>query len=168
MNPQKFIDDIQAHPLVVALVIFGGLFVFFNVFNKKSPTATATAGGIPTASTPSPTGTETYAQQFTSYPSYNQPVVQMSTNAPAIPTTPATNNPAPVANVYNGVLGVSGQRHPADIGPWVAGRRVTYSGVTYTLKPGADGRLWGDVVGGQSGVLLWNGSDRIQGAPIQT
>lgn len=166
MDPQKFIDEIQAHPVVIAIIIFGGLFVFFNVFNKnKTPAASTTGTSL---NTPTPTGTETYAQQFTSYPNYNQPVVQMSTNAPTQSTTSTTTPTAAPMNVYHGVLGLSGQRHPAQIGPWQAGRRVTYSGVTYTLKPGPDGRLWGDIVGGQSGVLLWDGSDRIQGAPLQS
>lgn len=169
---QKFLDEIQRHPLVVALVVFGVFFVFFQFF-KKQQTPTGTPAGASTLGGGMdvrgvPLSQDVYASQMYQYPQYNAPVVtqqapQQTTTPPPTQTTPPPTGTSPI---WNGVLGIAGSIHPANIGPWVAGRRVTYQGVTYTLKPGPSGRLWGDIVGGQSGVLLWNGNDYAGGARI--
>ena len=168
---QKFIDEIQRHPLVVALVVFGVFFVFYQFMQKNKPTSTAgksTLGiGDNAGISALPANQDVYASQMYQYPQYNAPVVNQAAPAAPVNTTPgATQTPKGVAHIFNGVLGVAGSIHPANIGPWVAGRRVTYQGTTYTLKPGASGRLWGDIVGGQSGVLLWNGNDYAGGARV--
>jgi hypothetical protein len=165
---QKFIDQIQQHPLVVALVVFVLVFIVYNVIKKPATsTATAIPGATPTGTgVGGPTGSEVYASQNYQYPTYNAPVVQQT--APAVSTTPTTvpaaatptTSPAPASqNVYHGILSVIGSEHPANIGPWIPGRQITFSGQTYTLVPGAQGRLWGiDKSTGQQ-VNLWDGND---------
>lgn len=161
MKFDKIIDQIEAHPLVVALIVFAlGFVIVQYTNNKKATSGAATATG--TAKTVG--GGDTYAQQYTSYPTNTGTVVNQNQPPPPAPTANPPASTAPVkTGVFNGILGITGSIHPADIGPWTAGRTVNYKGTTYTLKPGADGRLWGDVKGGQSGVLLWNGNDYAGG-----
>lgn len=158
MNLKKLFDDIQGHPLVVALIFFVVVFVVYNLLKKKpAAPATPATGTLPTVQ-------DTYAQQYNQYPTVNtgggavinQPS-GVGTLAPPAPPVPAP--PVPTPSTYHGVLTVSGSRHPANIGPWIGGRHVQYGGTWYILHPGPSGHLWGDVIGGATGVLLWDGSD---------
>jgi hypothetical protein len=173
---RKFLDEIQTHPLVVAIVVFVVIFVAYNVLKKPS-TATGLPGGsgggtglAPGSGVGGPTGQEVYASQLYQYPTYTAPVVNQ--NAPPVPippaTTPVSSTPvtaAPAsASVYHGILSVVGSIHPANIGPWIGGRQVQVSGGTYTLNPGQDGRLYGmDKATGKQ-VLLWDGNDYAGGS----
>ncbi len=162
MDLRKFFDDIQNHPLVVAIIIFILLFLVYNVFKKGQSGQPVPATGQPV--TPPATSYNVSGITFPSSPP-----------GPAGPVGPVgpggmpgpqgrpgpQGSPAPIVttNTHHGVLTVKNQRHPANIGPWIAGRHVQYQGVTYVLHPGPNGRLWGDIVGGTPGVMLWDGSD---------
>lgn len=169
MDFKKLSDWTNAHPILVALGFFVVAFLLYNVL-KKGGTGSSSSTLTPTAQSPvAPGYSETYAQQYNSYPQFpnataNIPIssgqqtqTQTQTiNNPPPPSTPIATTPP----VYHGVLTVAGSRYPANIGPWIPGRHVTFQGVTYVLHPGPAGRLWGDVIGGAQGVLLWDGSDR--------
>lgn len=124
----KTLSDIGKHPIMIAIIIFGVLFLFFNVFKKKSGgtgAATMTLGPgtyiDPTTGAIStyPSSQETYAQQYNSYPQTTfQPgsnqITQQGAPAPTpVPTptptptptpapTPTTPKPTPVTygNIY--------------------------------------------------------------------
>jgi hypothetical protein len=170
---QKVLDEIQAHPLVVALVVFVVIFLGYNAFKKQtSPTGLPGGAGTGTAIAPGtgvggPTGTELYNSQLYQYPTYQQPVIQNIAPSPNPPpsTVPGVTPPAPASkSIYNGLLSVVGSIHPANIGPWTAGRQVNISGSTYTLDPGPSGRLWGNNKATGQKTLLWNGNDYAGGA----
>jgi len=166
---QKFLDEIQTHPLVVALVVFVGIFIVYNVFKKPSSSTTGLPAGTGTG-TPlgpgyntgvgGPTGTELYNSQLYQYPTYQQPVIQNIAPSPTPSTVPGVTPSAPASkNNYFGLLSQVGSEHPANIGPWTQGRQVNLLGQTYTLMPGPNGRLTGvNKANGQS-TLLWNGND---------
>jgi hypothetical protein len=167
---QDFFDQMQEHPIVVAIVFFVVVFIAYNVLKKPTTASTTLPGAVGTGTAGTgiggPTGSEVYASQNYMYPTYQQPVVNQ--NAPPPATTPAASTPATAApassGVYHGILSVVGSIHPANIGPWIAGRTVNVSGGTYTLVPGAQGRLWGiDKVTGNQ-VNLWDGNDYSGGA----
>jgi hypothetical protein len=169
---QKWLDEIQAHPLVVALVFFVIVFVAYNVLKKPS-TALPSGSGTGTPIAPGtgvggPTGQEVYASQLYQYPTYTAPVVNQNAPPPSPPpatTVPGVGTPAPsTPSVYNGLLSVVGSIHPANIGPWIAGRTVNISGSTYTLNPGNQGRLYGMNKATGQNTLLWNGNDYAGGA----
>lgn len=171
MKLKELMDNIQGHPLFVALGFFVVAFLLYNVAKKPAGSATpALAPGtyidpVTGAVTARPTVQDTYAQQFNQYPTTNVGT-QINQNGAPTPTPTPTPTPVPVgvggtSTPYHGILTVGSSKSPANIGPWVGGRSVTYQGVTYILDPGPQDRLWGDIVGGPGHgekVLMWDGT----------
>ncbi len=172
MDLKKLMDDMQSHPIVVAVVFFIVVFVVYNVAKPKgsalNPLGTLAPGTyidpVTGAVTRMPIVQDTYAQQYNQYPVTNTgggPIINQNPPIYPVPTPPPTpvNPPAPQSGWWHGVLTIQGSIHPANIGPWIAGRHVQYKGTWYVLHPGDVGRLWGDILGGTPGILMWDGSD---------
>lgn len=100
MNLKKLFDDIQGHPLVIAIGIFVLLFIVFNVFKKNGATKPGITGLAPGtyidpvtgAVTAQPQTQEIYAQQYNSYPTGGTTIVGGVSGLP-IPKPPITPLP---------------------------------------------------------------------------
>lgn len=176
MNLKKLMNDIQAHPIVIAIVIFGILFLYFNVF-KKSSSATATAGTTslppgtyidPTTGAVSaqPQSQEVYQQAFNSYPTGGT-----SATATATATVPTpTPTPAPVTTTTTTPTGqktigtvwtLPNQPNWQVVGGSVGNPLVPYGS---TSKPsGITGQVYN--YGGQTYTQVAGSGGRIWGVP---
>lgn len=75
---ESVVYDIETHPVVTAIGIFIVLFLGYNVFNKKSTSPIIPDAATPNGATGNPATSETYYQQYNSYPT-----VPAQTNPPA-------------------------------------------------------------------------------------
>jgi hypothetical protein len=105
MDIKKGLTYLQEHPMVLALLIFVGLFLYFQVI-KKSSTSTATSttlapgeyiDPVTGAVTRTPTSSEQYIQQYNSYPTGGTVIQQSGTPGTVGPKGPPgpTGPPGP-------------------------------------------------------------------------
>lgn len=92
MDIKKIFGYLAAHPIVLAIIIFAGLFLWFQVVHKSSGATTATP---PPTTPPSTLPPQVYNQTYNSYP-----------------TTPAPPNPPPKPHqaIFANFLGPSGEK----------------------------------------------------------
>lgn len=162
MNPfSQQIKDIWAgakrHPVIsIVFAIVVGFVIFYFYNRNKQQTA-----AMNTANQQSPGGytivNEYYqAAPVGSKPDHPVPMIPPGPGGvnPTPPTTPTPTptTPTPITN-RSGALIPFGQ-WPSNV-PWQFGKTITYGGITYTIGPGNNKRVWG-VPGTGYTLQQWN------------
>jgi hypothetical protein len=130
---KKIIAYFETHPLVLALTLVAGFFVYFRFIKQPATTSTAT-----TPTTATPTTAETYNQQYNSYPSGGTV------------TTPVTTTTTPVTTPKTGAGGGTSKTPPPKVLPKPAPTPVVKSVAKYiTVKQ------WPDQLSTLSGIASY-------------
>lgn len=112
MNFENVAYEIETHPLVTAIAVFGVLFLGYNVIKGKG----ATVATPSVASSDATKTQEVYNQTYNSYPTVQPPTVTPPTTTPPPPPVvlpPPVPKPKPVSNPTTSHKYVTVQAWPA-------------------------------------------------------